>query len=82
MARARFGRTRSRQALRSARSAVPVDAGLAGDRVAVAPHRDGQGAAHQADIAAEQCAIDLLADAAAVRVSQRAGRAELLGDRQ
>src|SRR5207244_3717877 len=64
------------------------DAGLARDRVAVAPHCRRQRPAHQADLAAEQRAIDLLADAGGPRIGQGRERpakgedgAGLIGDR-
>ena len=57
------------------------DAGLAGDRVAVAPHRRRQGPAHQPDLAAEQRAIDLLADAGRARMGQGRQRAAKGEDR-
>ena len=64
------------------------DAGLAGDRIAVAPHRGRQGPAHQPDLAAEQRAIDLLPDPGRARMGQRGERAAegedragLVGDR-
>ena len=64
------------------------DARLAGDRIAVAPHRRRERPAHQPDLAAEQRAIDLLADAGCARMGQRGERAAegedgagLVGDR-
>src|SRR5215813_2580013 len=50
------------------------DAGLAGHWVLFAPHGGGEGPAHQADLAAEQREVDLLADAGGARIGERGQR--------